>query len=329
MLAAGLLAGCYSPSVPSEVPCSSDGECPSGQSCVASKCEEAGHIGSGSGTDTTDAGVGMPTADDMDGDGVPDEMDNCPTVANKDQADEDGDKIGDACDPCPQIAGTASDPDTDKDGVGDACDPNPTLKDRVWLFNGFNDATVPSYQHSLNWTVASPGVLQAASAGGNAATGEYLIPPFTTMGTTIDNFSVTTVMSVTTPAGNGDHVTGIDLFDSTQNRILECGLSNNSNDVNNGKASVYVWEYDNQSGNNTGNGIKTTAVAWTMSTEYRITMTRHGQAVTCMMTGTAPGGLTAMATSTSTVTAHDNASISLFAYGTTALFKSVDIIGSP
>lgn len=35
---------------------------------------------------------------DADGDGVPDELDNCPQVANADQVDSDGDTIGDACD---------------------------------------------------------------------------------------------------------------------------------------------------------------------------------------------------------------------------------------
>ncbi len=35
---------------------------------------------------------------DTDGDGVPDDEDKCPTVANPDQADADGDGLGDACD---------------------------------------------------------------------------------------------------------------------------------------------------------------------------------------------------------------------------------------
>ncbi len=34
---------------------------------------------------------------DGDGDGVPDDTDNCPTTANADQADADGDGVGDAC----------------------------------------------------------------------------------------------------------------------------------------------------------------------------------------------------------------------------------------
>ncbi|MEZ4472804.1 MAG: thrombospondin type 3 repeat-containing protein [bacterium] len=38
---------------------------------------------------------------DRDGDGVPDATDNCPDVANPDQADGDGDHAGDLCDPSP------------------------------------------------------------------------------------------------------------------------------------------------------------------------------------------------------------------------------------
>ncbi|MEM3399273.1 MAG: thrombospondin type 3 repeat-containing protein [Candidatus Micrarchaeia archaeon] len=37
---------------------------------------------------------------DSDGDGVPDEDDNCPKVSNKEQMDVDEDGVGDACDNC-------------------------------------------------------------------------------------------------------------------------------------------------------------------------------------------------------------------------------------
>jgi cysteine-rich repeat protein len=95
--------------------------------------------------------------DDGDGDGVTNDVDNCPAIFNPvrpmdngNQADTDGDRVGDACDPCPLAAGATTcgvpDPadddgdavptwrdncpfmanpgqeDTDSDGKGNACD---------------------------------------------------------------------------------------------------------------------------------------------------------------------------------------------------------------
>jgi uncharacterized repeat protein (TIGR01451 family) len=60
---------------------------------------------------------------DSDNDGIPDECDNCPEIANPDQLDTDGDGIGDACDEdC--IKGNG--PDKDNDGIPDKCDNCPT-----------------------------------------------------------------------------------------------------------------------------------------------------------------------------------------------------------
>ena len=58
---------------------------------------------------------------DADGDGVRDARDNCPGVANADQADGDNDDAGDACDNCPDDP-NADQADGDGDGPGDACD---------------------------------------------------------------------------------------------------------------------------------------------------------------------------------------------------------------
>jgi len=80
---------------------------------------------------------------DTDSDGIPDDVDNCPLVANEFQEDADGDLIGDVCDECTDTDGDGfGDPgyaantcdedncpdtpnpgqeDTDTDGIGDAC----------------------------------------------------------------------------------------------------------------------------------------------------------------------------------------------------------------
>ena len=59
--------------------------------------------------------------DDYDEDGVCDDIDNCPYMANSDQADSDADGFGDLCDNCPEVANTDQ-ADSDGDGFGDVCD---------------------------------------------------------------------------------------------------------------------------------------------------------------------------------------------------------------
>jgi len=58
---------------------------------------------------------------DYDGDGIPDTVDNCPSVANALQADSDHDGVGDACDNCPAVS-NPDQADKDRDGIGDVCD---------------------------------------------------------------------------------------------------------------------------------------------------------------------------------------------------------------
>ena len=102
----------------------------------------------------------MPTNVDTDGDGIPDQSDNCPTVPNADQRDHDADGRGDACDVCPHIADDGA--DADGDGVGDACDPRPhDPGDRIALFDGFYDAPAwPAVLGDDTWTLADGGLQQ-------------------------------------------------------------------------------------------------------------------------------------------------------------------------
>jgi|GEM_PF-5237505 len=83
--------------------------------------------------------VANPGQEDSDEGGPGDVCDNCPTSANPDQTDSDGDGLGDACDDdidgdgipnaednCPLVA-SADQTDTDTDGLGDACDNCPDV----------------------------------------------------------------------------------------------------------------------------------------------------------------------------------------------------------
>jgi hypothetical protein len=159
------VAACYSPHEQPGAPCDpAQPACPGSQVCV--RTGGAGGVGytcqypgGGVGSDAsvvykdaaTDAAIDAFHPDgppgDLDGDGVPDSMDNCPTVYNPDQGNEDGDKFGDVCDPCPPVADD-NPLDSDGDGVADACDPRPTMPgDKIVLFEGFHHG-VPS-----NWIV--------------------------------------------------------------------------------------------------------------------------------------------------------------------------------
>lgn len=129
----GALAGCYNPTINAGGACTD--VCPGDLVCVNNVCELPG-------TTHPDAALHDATAidatpidgppGDADGDGIRDNVDNCPGKANVDQHDEDGDAIGDVCDPCPHINGDKT--DTDGDGVGDACDPQPSIAKQKILF---------------------------------------------------------------------------------------------------------------------------------------------------------------------------------------------------
>ena len=121
---------------------------------------------------------------DRDGDGVGDNRDNCPAVANSSQADGDGDGVGDACDPvdgrdvdgdgvpsaddnCPYTA-NPDQADADLDGRGDACDAaDPSSAGcRVWLLNAVaGTAGLRGTAHARSTSDVS-GQLRYKEAGG-------------------------------------------------------------------------------------------------------------------------------------------------------------------
>ena len=152
-LAITLLAGCFAPSPATGVECGAGGACPDPLVCApaTNTCERT------RGDTTIDAAIDAPvdagvspgcaplTTHDEDGDGVVDNCDNCPGIANADQKDS-----------------TESAPD----GVGDACDPRPSAADRITLFEAF--AAAPSGWSFDPMTTFSNDRLVTAAAQGYA-----------------------------------------------------------------------------------------------------------------------------------------------------------------
>lgn len=107
-------------------------------------------------TRARDAAVIPPDAQDSDGDGFPDQVDNCRMIANPDQHDEDNDGVGDLCDDCP-LEVDPDQHDADHDGVGDVCDPHPEDmldRDCLLVFDTLRDPTT----FDQHWTtVTTPG----------------------------------------------------------------------------------------------------------------------------------------------------------------------------
>jgi hypothetical protein len=82
-------------------------------------CNSIGGFYAGDGTDCTTDPCPPP---DSDGDGIADDIDNCPHVYNPDQADRDHDGVGDVCDNCPSRF-NPDQADSNHNGRGDVCDP--------------------------------------------------------------------------------------------------------------------------------------------------------------------------------------------------------------
>ena len=105
----------------------------------------------------TDAAGDVCDIDD-DNDGIADISDNCPLTVNPTQSNADGDVFGDACDNCPSTP-SPDQIDSDGDGLGDACD---VLFNAPLVNGSFEIGTNPGTNSTLSlnstaitgWTVS-------------------------------------------------------------------------------------------------------------------------------------------------------------------------------
>ncbi|HUJ28958.1 MAG TPA: thrombospondin type 3 repeat-containing protein [Myxococcales bacterium] len=137
--------------------------------CGSPKQNGGGGCGCGGGSvlyNYTDDGTTFSYTDDADGDGIPDNYDNCPFVPNRDQKDSDGDGVGDACDNCPTVF-NPDQKDSSGLGKGDACNSGPDDDlDGDGIPNKLDNCpTVPNPDQKITCTAVGPNCGAAATLG--------------------------------------------------------------------------------------------------------------------------------------------------------------------
>lgn len=96
--------------------------------------------------------VGSYDSNDIDNDGITNDIDNCRFTYNIDQIDTDGDGFGDVCDNCPLVQNPAQEdyypfhgPEGPGNGIGDACEAIPDDIDEDGIDDEFDNCrTVPN-----------------------------------------------------------------------------------------------------------------------------------------------------------------------------------------
>ncbi len=239
---------------------------------------------------------------DFDGDGVPNGIDNCPTVANPMQENEDGDALGDACDPCPPFA---NDPELDRDGdgVGDACDPHPdTPGDQIYLFEGFHHG-VPS---GAGWdpfgSVTTAGDSLVISSLGSYANLGYTMPA-------TGHETLWTAITITAEGGTTPNAGLLDQKTASTEGAIGCDLADaNMIAVVNAK-------------NNGVDLLTTTPATWSQGTSYVLQMTRELHNYECSygpVQTAANSGLDA-----------NTPEVGLWVWNATATFDYLFVVSSP
>ena len=108
-------------------------------------------------------GVDNPDQEDGDSDGVGTICDNCPGDSNPNQGDGDNDQVGNFCDNCPEDS-NPNQVDMDCDGIGDACDLFTDCTDGI---DCDNDCDGVYNQDDICMSIPDPGQEDTLPPGGN------------------------------------------------------------------------------------------------------------------------------------------------------------------
>ncbi|HEX3051473.1 MAG TPA: thrombospondin type 3 repeat-containing protein, partial [Aggregatilineaceae bacterium] len=178
------------------------------------------------------AGCPAPTAD-TDQDGISDSQDNCPTVANANQADSDSDGMGDVCDSggnggteggssdsdgdgildgvdnCPTTA-NPDQLDADSDGIGNACDYTSPDIPEITVSSISRLAASPTSAATVTYSVA----FSEAVSGLSTSNFTVVAPDLT--GAAVASISGSdTTYTITVNVGSGDGALTLQMVDST------------------------------------------------------------------------------------------------------------------
>jgi hypothetical protein len=254
------LAGCYSASPQAGVPCDPAApNCPNGQMCVMRAGDFVCDSEPGDNV-MIDAPIDVVTANDMDGDGIPNANDNCPERPNPTQANEDNDATGDACDNCPPYPSTGA--DQDNDGVGDVCDPHVLIPgDSIALFEGFAGGMPAGWITTGTWSVVQGNLVSTANQDDLAT---LVIPYAHTPNQTI--FTHATITALTSQQGGSIGI--VDRFNG--NEGLHCGGGRLSNNTLFGLINAA-----------NGTFVAQASHPFAVNTLYRLTFTRTNNTYVC------------------------------------------------